>query len=314
MKKILCFAMILLLSVSLVSCLDGILKESVGLAFTLNDDGESYSVTGLGTCTDTDIVIPKSYEGKPVTGIGRKAFSGCIGLTSVTIGNGVTSIGDRTFFNCKELASVTIPDSVTSIGDWAFYGCGKLTSLTIPDSVTSIGGCAFSNCGRLEIITVSKGNTIYHSAGNCLIETGSKTLIAGFKNSVIPDDGSVTSIGNNAFYECSGLTSITIPDSVTSIGECAFFNCNELASVTIGNSTTSIGFSAFSRCSGLTSVTIPDSVTSIGLAAFFKCSGLTDIHYKGTKAEWNAIEKFGDWNDYTGSYTIHCTDGDLAKE
>lgn len=75
MKKILCFAMILLLSVSLVSCFDGILKESVGLEFKLNDDGESYSVTGIGTCTDTDIVIPKTYKGKTVTGIGDRASS-----------------------------------------------------------------------------------------------------------------------------------------------------------------------------------------------------------------------------------------------
>ena len=88
---------------------------------------------------------------------------------------------------------------------------------------------------------------------------------------------SVTSIGNNAFYNCTGLTSVTIGNSVTSIGEWAFYNCTGLTSVTIGNSVTSIGGHAFYRCNGLTSVTIPNSVTSIGEHAFCYCSGLTSV-------------------------------------
>ena len=88
---------------------------------------------------------------------------------------------------------------------------------------------------------------------------------------------SVTSIGEWAFYDCSGLTSVTIPNSVTSIGEWAFYDCSGLTSVTIPNSVTSIGYSAFSRCSSLTSVTIPNSVTSIVGGAFYDCSGLTSV-------------------------------------
>ena len=88
---------------------------------------------------------------------------------------------------------------------------------------------------------------------------------------------SVTSIGNEAFYGCSGLTSLTIPNSVTSIGNKAFFECRGLASLTIGSSVTSIGNEAFKRCSGLTSLTIGNSVTSIGDSAFYGCSGLTSV-------------------------------------
>ena len=124
---------------------------------------------------------------------------------------------------------------------------------------------------------VTAGNEKYHSANNCIIETETKQLILGCKTSIIPSDGSVTSIGAVAFDGCSGLTSVIIPDRVTSIGDYAFRGCSGLTSVTIGNSVTSIGGYAFRGCSGLTSVTISDSVTSIGGEAFRDCSGLTSV-------------------------------------
>ena len=87
----------------------------------------------------------------------------------------------------------------------------------------------------------------------------------------------VTSIGKEAFFNCTGLTEITIPDSVTSIGECAFSNCTSLTEITIPDSVTSIGERAFSNCTGLAKITIPDSVTSIGEEAFSRCTSLTEI-------------------------------------
>ena len=197
--------------------------------------------------------------------------------TSITIPYGVTAIPSYAFYDCSSLTSIVIPDGVTSIGNYAFSGCTGLTSVTIGNSVTSIGNYAFSGCTGLTSINVVKGSSKYHSAGNCLIETATKTLILGCKTSVIPTDGSVTSIGNYAFSGCTGLTSITIPDSVTSIGSSAFYKCTGLTSVTIGNSVTSIGDYAFEGCSGLTSVTIGNSVTSIGYEAFRDCKRLTSI-------------------------------------
>ena len=188
----------------------------------------------------------------------------------------VTSIGEGAFSGCGGLTSLTIPNSVTSIGEGAFSGCGSLTSLTIPNSVTSIGTFAFSGCG-LGQITVAASNPNYDSRDNCnaIIETSTNTLISGCKKTVIPN--SVTSIGGGAFSGCWGLTTITIPNSVTSIGISAFSNCSSLNSITIPNSVTSIGGGAFFLCSNLTSVTIPNSVTSIGGSAFSHCTSLTTI-------------------------------------
>ena len=207
----------------------------------------------------TSVIIPDS-----VTSIGSDAFEGCSGLISITIpfvGENTEGNGDTHFGYIFGSVPVSLKEVIitggTSIWTSAFYGCSGLTSITIPDSVTSIGAYAFRYCSGLTSIIVEEGNTKYHSSGNCLIETVAKTLILGCKNSIIPDDGSVTSIGDDAFYGCSGLTSIIIPDSVTGIGYYAFIDCSGLMSIIIPDSVTSIEWSAFGGCSGLTSISIP---------------------------------------------------------
>ena len=108
-------------------------EYSKGLEYELNEDGASYSVKGIGTYTDTELVIPSKYEGLPVTSIGDSAFHVCTSLTSVEIPDSVTSIGSDAFYYCTSLTSVVIGDSVRSIGNAAFYDCASLTSVEIPD-------------------------------------------------------------------------------------------------------------------------------------------------------------------------------------
>ena len=235
---------------------------SEGLEYTVIDDTTCY-VSGLGTCADTDIVIPSTApDGRTVIEIGYRSFAEKTTITSVIIPDSVTYIYGPAFYGCTGLTSVKIGNNVTSIGSCAFEGCTGLTSVIIPNSVISIDSGAFKGCTGLTSVTI----------GN-----------------------SVTSIGSSAFSGCTGLTSFEIGNSVTSIGRYAFSGCTGLTSVTIGNSVTSIGDYAFENCTGLTSVEIGNSVTSIG-SAFYNCTGLTAVYIEDLAA-WCNISFYSNYSN-----------------
>ena len=185
----------------------------------------------------------------------------------------VTSIGNEAFWG-SGLTSVTIPNSVTSIGYYAFRECSGLTSIEIPNSVTSIGTMAF-NCIGLISIVVASDNLNYCTVDGVLFnkeqtELNQYPIAKSYTQREYTIPNSVTSIGDYAFDNCIGLTSVTIPNSVTSIGEGAFYKCTGLTSVTIPNSVTSIGGWAFYECTHLTSVTVKaETPPTLGSYAFY---------------------------------------------
>ncbi len=231
----------------------------------------------------TGITIPNS-----VTSIGNYAFSGCYVLKNFTIPSSVISIGQEAFSDCY-FSKITIPTGVKSIGSRAFARSYLLKDITIPNSVTSIGHDAFIGCTSLNSIIVEQGNPAYHSVENWLIETNSKTLLWGYKNSNIPNDGSVTSIGDYAFYGNHDLTSIVIPNGIISIGEYTF-----------------------SDCRSLTNITIPSSITSIGAKAFSYCDNLETVIYCGT--DQNIITLFSNITIQQHNYEWKAIDGETHQK
>ena len=232
--------------------------------------------------------------------IGDDAFFWCTSLTGVNLPEGLTKIGESAFSNCTSWANITIPERVMKIGKDAFSNCTSFTEIIIPKNVNEIGEMAFSGCSSLKSIVVDSNNKVYDSRNNsnAIIHTESNTLIAGFKNTIIPE--SVVEIGQYAFAGCTSLTEIVIPKSVTNIGNYAFIGCTSLANIilpeglkricegvfvdcaTLTNiilpeSLTEIEGNAFMYCSSLVSITIPDSVISIGGLAFYNCYALNNV-------------------------------------
>ena len=240
--------------------------------------------------------------GDAAESIGASAFYGCTQLTSVGIGGGVTGVGKSAFNNCRALTAITIPDSVTSIGESAFYSCVQLTSATIGDGVTDVGKNAFKECASLASVTMPCSASIGESAfSGCKAVTevhltkGTGTMTGyrpntyeytpwyvsrGNAMTVILDEG-IRNIGSWVFYNCTGLTEITLPSSLISIDAYAFNDCKGLTEIVIPDNVTDIGTFAFGSCSGITAVTMPGSVQSIESGAF-GCANLTDVYYDGT--------------------------------
>lgn len=277
------------------------LVYSEGLIFHKNGDG-TYKITSIGTCTDTELVIPPTYEGLPVTAIGDSAFSDCTHLSAVVIPATVTAIGDMAFNGCASLVSVTIPESVITIGAGAFSHCTVLTSVTVPDGIRSIGFSAFEDCPNLQFNVFDKANYLGNEKNPYVALVRCPTR--GASSCKVHEDTQL--IAEEAFLNCEYLTSITIPDGINFIGARAFNGCSKLVYNTYSNAqylgnegnpylvlvraternitsceiheaTKLIGCHAFINCSKIWKISIPESVIFLGENAFNHCSSLTAV-------------------------------------
>ena len=290
------------------------LHPSENLAYKVNPDGRSCTITGSGACEDKELLIPSEINGYPVTEIGTDTGKGWSvsgfrkDITSVTLPSSVCVIGDGVFKDCRDLVSINIPRFVTSIGKAAFWGCSGLTeivlpdtvrkiekdtfwgcsglkALTVPDSVETIGEWAFAGCKSLTEFTLPRALT---SIEAYLFQDCEK-----LRSIEIPD--SVESIGKEAFRGCTRLTSVSIPNSVRSIGKMAFLDCVKLQSVTVPDSVTVIEDRAFEGCTELASAVLPEALRSLGGYVFCACPSLHTVRYNGTKDQWNRIKADYDW-------------------
>lgn len=262
-------------------------KEN-GLVFTLINGKTAYEVTAKGTASG-DIVIPDLYRGLPVTSIAKKAFFNKSDVTSVSIGNNVKSIGEYAFANCSYLTAITIPEGLIFIGESAFASCRLLAGkLVIPDGVGMIAKNTFAYCGSLEEIVLGSG---------------------------------IERIEASAFTDCTGLTSITMPQKLAFIGSLAFAKCKNLNTLILNDGLREIDDYAFSELALLQAVVIPDSVQRIGTGAFYLCSELLNVTLGNgiTVIDEGAFRETKLWNAdpatnevYVGKWLVGCKDGTVS--
>ena len=179
----------------------------------------------------------------------------------------VAIIGERSFEGNSSIEGVKLSNGLENIEDYAFASCKNLKSITISESVENFGFWIFTRCDALEEIKVEEGNSKYHSAGNCVVETETKNLVVGCKNSVIPTDGSVVRISNYSFQGCN-LESITIPERVTVIGIQAFSQCENLTMLIMSSQTPpQLQRNVFGDCNNL-QIYVPESAVATYKAAY----------------------------------------------
>lgn len=273
-------------------------QASEGLSFeSITIDGvDGYSVTGLGTCTDTTVVIPSAYENAPVISIGNNAFKGYFLLESVVIGDNVTTIGDYAFSQCSLLESVAIGDNVTTIGESAFEYCNSLTSIEIKEKVERIAFGVFDGCPALTIYCEAESvPSDWDSDWNYALYP----VVWDSNNNDVANDGCIYAVIDSVRYSLKSysvtdhiatvvkqplsIVNANMPDEVTYKGvnykvtkiiDEAFYNCDLLKKAVIGDNVLEVGASAFAQCDAVESIVIGFKVDIVGVHAFYNCGSL----------------------------------------
>ena len=306
--------------------LETAVTHSEGLTFKPTANNTAYTLTGIGTCADVDVIIPLTYLDKPVISISPNAFAGS-NVKSVTVLSNITEIANGAFAGCdtleaiivdlsnsvyssvdgtlynkagtkliryasgKTATSFSIPTGVTEIATEAFSGCKNLSSVTVGANVNTIGEKAFFNCFSLTSITVSSSNANFSSKNGILYNKNATLLItyAGSGSSFSVPAG-VVEIGAYSFANASKLVSVEISDTVEFIGIAAFKGCSALNNVVISDGVSIIESYAFADCISLSEVTIGERVYTIGDYAFSGCTALETVYYNDFEEAFDAID------------------------
>ncbi|MBQ2263830.1 MAG: leucine-rich repeat domain-containing protein [Oscillospiraceae bacterium] len=274
--------------------------ETADFSYTVLEDG-SVSVY----CNDpelTEVQVPASIDGYSVSALADSCFSQNAVLTEITLPDGLKSIGDMAFYGCESLAGITLPEGLDTIGSNAFTGCSSITEFHIPASVTEIGAYAFDTTENLTAFSAATDNAVYTVQDGVLFDKEMSTLIKypearqetaytvpdsctsvmdwafiGTQNLEQIDLNNVTAIGEDAFYYCIKLKSVTIPEGVIDLIGGVFCYCVELESVVLPSTLKTIGENCFYSCTALKDITLPEGLEKIGAYAFFHCTSLDSL-------------------------------------
>lgn len=232
---------------------------------------------GYGYCTSLlSVVIPDSVES-----INSPLFPNCSKLSYVKLSNNLKSIsGYSESYGCfvsTSISNILLPEKLETIGRYAFYGAQKLLEIFIPKNVSIINTYAFGYTPSLGKIIVDKDNLTFYDDGNCCVNKNTKTLTFGCKNSRIPKD--IKSIGDTAFYKCTGLSTVILYEGIETIGDYAFYGCGLIGELNFPTSVSKIGNYAFYGCDKLTNVNFNNGEVemTIGGNAFTGCTRITSF-------------------------------------
>lgn len=274
-------------------------QPTEGLAFTAIKNGEAYAVSGVGTALGaTKIVVPDTYEGKPVTEVAEFAF-----------------------FNKSSLISIILPDTIEKIGDSAFHGCSALTSFTVPKSLKEVEESAFYATVKLGAVYVDSIDTWlgitfdYDTAESCPLVYGATLLVSGepLVDLVVPktvekisgyafygcttlqsvrfEDGSVCKrIGWGAFQNCTSLCALSLPEGFETFNTHAFKGCTSLSTLTLPSTVNTFGADVFRGCTGLRTLVFLPKTIFVPNGVFRDCTALQAVYFGGTEAEWAGVE------------------------
>lgn len=249
----------------------------------------------------TTMVIPTSVQT-----IGEYAFYNCNGINDIALSNNIVSVGAYAFYNCFNITGVNLSSStkINSIGDYAFGGC-SLEVLSLPSCITSVGKGAFYNaCKELESVSLPAVSTnfieIFGGASYFPATIKSVTVISGdIPASYFSGCNTITtisiqnstSVGEKAFYYCTGLTNITLANTIKTIGNNAFEKCSSLETISLPADLESLGASAFYNCKKIKNITIPKKVKALRTYVFYYCEALESISFE-EGSEINEINRY----------------------